>query len=150
MVGKTKHATAAQKKRMSRISALPCLPCLIENMIRASTVQHVTEGYRRLGHDYTYGSCEWHHQGYKVDGLSACTKQQLMGILGPSFAHGRRAFEERYGDERYVLVPLMDFILAKNTWNIQDQIDAKDEWEKLYMANQVSRGTSRDRPSTAK
>ena len=150
MVGKSKPATAAQKKRMSKIAALPCLPCLTQNMIRASTVQHVTEGYRRLGHDYTYGSCPWHHQGYKVDGLTAHTKQQLMGILGPSFAHGRRAFEERYGDERYVLVPLMDFILDLKTWNISDQIAARDQWERLYKVNLVSRGTSSGKVDTAK
>ena len=136
MVGKTKYVTKEQKKRMDKIAALPCLPCLIEGKSRASTVQHVTEGFRRLGHDYTYGSCPWHHQKIKDSGYVAYTDQQITGLLGPSFASGRRAFEERYGDERYVLIPLQNWMLNASKWNQQAEIDARNEWQKLYLANQ--------------
>ncbi len=91
----------------------PCLPCLLSTYkIRLPTVQHVVAGMKRTGQ--TYSSCDWHHLGCNGD----FSKQEMMGLLGPSFAHGRKPFEAVYGTEQ-VLVKVQDFLVAwyrKDPW----------------------------------
>jgi hypothetical protein len=106
-----------------------CLLCLLKRQERRGTVQHVTEGGRRLGHDYTYSSCPWHHQGVKEHGWSM---QEMMGALGPSFAHGRKNFEEVYGDERNVLVRLQDWVLARSYFT---DGELQEKWIELKRAH---------------
>lgn len=77
----------------------PCLPCLLDTgRMRLPTIQHVSRGYKRLGHGYTYPACEWHHLGLPPS------------IGGPSLANGRRPFEAHYGPEEF-LVRLADYML---------------------------------------
>ena len=47
------------------------------------------------------------------------TKKEMGLILGPSLAQGRKLFEERYGDEVEVLLPLQDQVIiwfAEDPW----------------------------------
>jgi len=109
MVGKTKPPTTEEQRRLDTLkNHCPCLPCLlIAREPRLPTIQHVVKGMKRLGHKQTYSSCIWHHMGLTED----WTRQELMGKLGPSLAHGRRTFEAYFGSETLVLVPLQDFVL---------------------------------------
>lgn len=102
-----------------------------------TTQQHVTEGGRRLGEEYSYGSCEYHHLGKQIEGWS----RQQMYHYGPSFAHGRKSFEERYGDERYILVRVQDMLCELQKaggWTTApiDALDgAKRYWRDLRRMN---------------
>jgi len=114
MVGKTKSATKDQKGRMATIKELPCLPCILGlhgapafYKPMRSTVQHVVEGMKRLGHDFTYGSCAWHHLGECLPGWD---RQQMGGQFGPSLAWGKRTFQGFFGTERR-LVSLQDELI---------------------------------------
>ena len=122
-----KSPTKAEKARMDAIEW--CLPCLLNQRQRQATIQHVTEGGRRLGHMYTYGSCPWHHQGMTENDLN---NQQMTGMLGPSFAHSRKTFEDWYGDERDVLVKLQTWVLNNDYsqfWRLHEK------WQLLRSAN---------------
>ena len=119
--------TKAEKARRDAIEW--CLPCLINQRQRVATIQHVTEGGRRLGHMYTYGSCTWCHLGM-TDG--DYNNQDMTGFLGPSFAHSRKTFEEFYGDERDVLVKLQTWML-NNDW--QPYWRLHEKWQLLRSAN---------------
>lgn len=129
MAGKAKPPTKAQQQRMAVIAEVGCLPCLINRQERQATIQHVTAGGRRLGHDYTYGSCVWHHLGTKEQGWS---RQEMSGILGPSFADGRRYFEEVFGDERDVLVRLQDWVLDRSYFQ---SVELQEKWIELKRAH---------------
>ena len=95
------------------IGNIPCVPCiLVRSMIRLPSVQHVVEGRKRLGHQVTYSSCEWHHFGMCFDTM---TRQSMIGMLGPSLAHGKRTFQEFFGAE-LLLVEIHDFI---SDWFVQ-------------------------------
>lgn len=100
MVGKTKRATADEARRMTVLKEnVPCLCCLIDTArIRLPTIQHVTRGRKRLGHGFTYPSCEWHHLALPPD------------VGGPSLADGRKPFEAHYGPEEF-LVRMADYCL---------------------------------------
>lgn len=103
MVGKTQAATRAQKARMDQIKMnCGCLPCLLKNLANVHcTVQHVVEGGKRLGHDFTYGSCLWHHMG---------PEYAENRMPGPSLANNKREFVAAFGTERQ-LVQTQDFML---------------------------------------
>lgn len=119
MVGKAIPATKAQKDRMDTIANYcGCLPCILENTLnRHTTIQHVTECRKRLGHDATYGACTWHHFG------------QLPRMHGPSLAGGMKPYRERYGPER-LLVELQDYVL---------ELFAEDPWPEYDMPVSVGR-----------
>jgi hypothetical protein len=92
-----------------------CLPCLLVGITDVhTTIEHVTEAGRRVGgeeqHQHTIGLCEWHHFARLHGGL---TRQQASGIHGPSLAWGRKTFEEFFGDELKVLIPVQDFMLEQ-------------------------------------
>jgi len=93
MVGRTKAATADEKRRMTVLKEnVPCIPCLLEHgQISLPTIQHVSRGYKRLGHGATYSACSWHHFGYPPS------------VGGPSLADGRRPFEAHYGPEEFLV-----------------------------------------------
>ena len=114
---------------MDLIAGMGCLPCRLSRHDRQATVQHVTAGGRRLGHAYTYGSCPWHHQAVTENGH---TNQEMLGMLGPSFAHSRREFEATYGDERDVLVRLQTWVNERKEfywWELHEQ------WDHLQRTN---------------
>jgi Recombination enhancement, RecA-dependent nuclease len=124
-----KKPTTNEKLRMDLIAQLGCLPCRLQRMDRQATVQHVTEGGRRLGHAYTYGSCPWHHQ---VKTENDMTNQEMIGLFGPSFAHSRREFEATYGDERNVLVRLQTWV---NQHPSHYYHELHGQWEHLQRTN---------------
>ena len=136
MVGRAKPPTKAEKARMTFLKEhMPCLPCLLAvNMPRMPSVQHVVEGMKRVGHMYTYSSCEYHHFGIYNQGAA----QDNYGKLGPSLAHGKRTFQEFFGSER-VLVHIQDRFYAtykKSPWfdyDVPENVRAKarHEWDKL-------------------
>ena len=119
MVGKTKAPTADEKRRMTTLKEnVPCIPCLVvTNKIRLPSIQHTVHGMRRDGHQSTYSSCDWHHFGHPLEnwqslpGAAGGPKQATSGLLGPSFAWGRRPFESFFGPER-VLVTIASRLIA--------------------------------------
>ena len=112
MVGKTRKATAKQKKRMETIKVLGCVACLLDGVLdRHATVHHILAGgigSKRLGHDFTIGLCDWHHQATCNRGLSLSA---MCSKWGPSLAHSPRKFVEQYGSERELL-EIQNFILG--------------------------------------
>ena len=112
MVGKSKTATPAEKKRMGQIKGLGCIACLLNNWPDVQCeVHHVVEGNRRLGHSHTMGLCLWHHRG-EIDPSFGYSRQEMGGMLGPSYAHGSRYFAEVFGDQA-TLVAVQDYILGR-------------------------------------
>ncbi len=119
MVGKTKRATKAQKKRMEAIKVTGCIACLLEGILdRQATVHHMLKGgigSERIGHDATLGLCKWHHQADCNNGLGLAA---MVSGWGPSLAMGSKPFVARYGSER-LLLEVQDFVLqafASDPW----------------------------------
>jgi len=114
MVGHTEKQTRDEAARMTAMSYQGCIPCMIDrwNDVPA-TVQHVTDGGRRLGHRDTYKSCPWHHLG-QVDEAFYGSVKRMTEVRGPSFAHDKPAFEARYGSE-LELVQIQD-ALVREYW----------------------------------
>lgn len=111
MVGKTKTPTADEKRRMTILKEhVSCIPCLLLlDKVRLPSIQHTVSGMTRDGHEHTYSSCDWHHFGYPLEqwqhlpGAAGGAKQATSGLLGPSFAWGRRVFEASFGSERLLV-----------------------------------------------
>ena len=78
-------------------------------------VHHLTSGGRRRGWQYSIGLSPWHHRGLTQAGVSA---QTMIGKLGPSFAHGRRAFAAHFGsDDRLLKIQnIMLEMYLENPW----------------------------------
>lgn len=117
MVGKTPRVLKDERERLRKIKVFcGCLPCLLRGHLdRWTTIEHVTESGRRVGiesdqHANTIGLCLWHHFGVCDPGLQ---KAQMRRELGPALAHGRRPFEEYFGDEVKILIPVQNFLLAQ-------------------------------------
>lgn len=86
-----------------------CIPCRLVDPVNhvLATVQHVTEGYKRLGHWATYGCCTWHHFG------------EPPQRPGPSLAINRREYRATFGSE-LLLVNLQDWLIDQyrmRPWN---------------------------------
>lgn len=119
MVGRTKKPTKEEKKRMTILKEhVPCIPCLlVVNKIRLPSIQHTVSGMTRDGHLSTYSSCDWHHFGHPLEswqnlpGAAGGAKQATSGLLGPSFAWGRRPFESFFGPES-LLVTIASRLVA--------------------------------------
>jgi len=89
---------------------IPCLPCLLAiGKIRLPEVHHLVSGMRREGHDKTIALCEWHHQRIKPDDRP---EQEIMSILGPSLAQGKRTFALYFGTEQQLL-KVQDWLLKQ-------------------------------------
>ncbi len=147
MVGKTPRIRKDERERLDTIKLYcGCLACLLTGHLdRHTTIEHVTERGRRVGseleqHWNTVGLCTWHHFGACDSGQQ---KHQMGGELGPSLAHGRHNFEEFFGDEVKVLIPIQNFMLAlfaEQPWpeySVPRQIvrDVRSEWIDLNHAN---------------
>jgi len=125
MVGKTAPIRNKDRIRFQVIREhTGCICCLIElrdagyEEISLTTIEHVTDRGRRLEdeHQATIGLCPWHHLGVPWSGMQS---RDMTGTLGPSLANGRRPFEEHYGDEVHVLLPLQDELIimfAADPW----------------------------------
>ena len=110
MVGKSKPASAAEKKRMSLIKREAwCIPCILNFTPDrpATTIQHVVDGYR-LGHSHSYGCCGWHHQAILEN---EWTVQDMLRHFGPSLAHGSKDFARAWAKEAD-LVKLLDYLIG--------------------------------------
>lgn len=147
MVGKTPRIRKDDRQRFEIIKMYcGCLPCLlIGHLDRHTTIEHTTNAGRRVGegsdqHQNTVGMCLWHHFSVCDPGLQ---KQRMIGEFGPSLAHGRKTFEQFFGDEIEVLLPVQDFLLARfadTPWpeytmrrNVAQQ--TRDKWIDLNYAN---------------
>ena len=95
MVGKTEPHLMQDRVRFEIITTYcGCLPCLLMAVTNVhATIQHVVEG-KRLGHQFTYGSCTYHHLGIYHPPYPSIER------LGPSLFDGRKPFEEHFGSER--------------------------------------------------
>ena len=133
MVGKTAPIRKQDAERMQTIHQYcGCLPCLLMGYVDVhTTIEHVTERGRRVGgdeqHQHTIGLCTFHHFGWQ---WRQQTRQQTSGERGPSLAWGRRAFEEFFGDEVEVLIPVQDMLLA--------EFEARP-WPEYHVPREVSR-----------
>lgn len=117
MVGKTPRILKDERERLRIIKIYcGCLPCLLRGHLdRWTTIEHVTENGRRVGvesdqHANTVGLCMWHHFGVCDPGLQ---RDPMTRELGPALAHGRYAFEEVFGDEVKILIPVQNFLIAQ-------------------------------------
>lgn len=125
MVGKAKTPTAQEKRRMTVLKEnIPCVPCLMLRKNRLPSIQHTVSGMTREGHLSTYSSCDWHHFGHPLPnwetlpGSIGGANQACSGLLGPSFAHGRKPFESFFGKES-LLVAIASRLVAsfeKSPW----------------------------------
>ena len=130
MVGKTQPATKAEAERMHQVKYYTgCIPCLLSPrpiLNVHATVQHVKEGNKRLGHQYTYAVCGYHHFGHNPK------------MFGPSLALNSREYAEVFGTERQ-LVSVQDFALSllsqMGWWEFEMPINAGEQireyWVKL-------------------
>lgn len=157
MVGNTVPITRKDRQRFTIIREnCGCLCCLLVGWLDVhTTIEHVTDAGSRLGHSDSLGLCEWHHFGTRKHGahtLSARSLQNMIGEFGPSLAHGRKPFEEFYGDEVTVLLPIQNYLLdrfAADPWpeyNLPGKvaIDTRNEWIDL---NHATAQSSSIRPS---
>ena len=117
MVGKTPRILKDERERLRIIKIYcGCLPCLLRGHLdRWTTIEHVTENGRRVGvesdqHANTIGLCMWHHFGVCDPGQQC---EPMRRELGPALAHGRYAFEEVFGDEVKILIPVQNFLIAQ-------------------------------------
>lgn len=117
MVGKTPRVRKDERERLETIKIYcGCLPCLLRGHLdRWTTIEHVTENGRRVGiksdeHKNTIGLCMWHHFGVCDPGQQ---KAMMTAELGPALAHGRKPFEEYFGDEVKILIPTQNFLLSQ-------------------------------------
>lgn len=82
---------------MGRIAREGCICCLIRlGTHEPTTVHHITDCGRRLGHLFTIPLCPWHHQGYCRPGK---TSKVMAQIFGPSLAKSKTDFERVFGTE---------------------------------------------------
>ena len=107
----------ADSDRLTSIKESGCILCLlVTGKTRPCDCHHLTAGSRRRGHQYTLGFCEYHHRGLIPDGH---TKQSISGLLGFSYAWGRRGFQAFFGSDD-LLLKIQNLILEhfnKSPWN---------------------------------
>jgi len=91
----------ADLARMKAIKESGCILCLLAHgKTCPPDVHHLTSGSRRRGHQATIGACPFHHRGLVPD---EHTKQSMSGLVGPSYAWGRRGFAEFFGNDDLLL-----------------------------------------------
>lgn len=125
----------ADSDRMAQIKESGCIcTVLLHRKSVPPDVHHLTAGGRRLGHQATIGLSPWLHRGIQSGGMST---QEMMGMFGPSLAHGKREFERFWGSEAGLL-DIQNVILGhfeKSPW-IDYRIpyvvasEAQDLWQR--------------------
>lgn len=101
--------------RSADIRRLPCLLCEIEGVRQPNrtTEHHCNEqelaGHKRVGDHASIPACEWHHQGYCVDGMDV---DEMTHIYGPSLKHNQKQFRYAYGRDEQ-LIELTNMKLAR-------------------------------------
>ncbi len=136
VVGATPRIRKNDRQRFETIKLYcGCLPCLlVGHLDRHTSIEHVTDAGFRIGkdssqHEASVGLCMWHHYGRSNSGQQT---QRMIGEFGPSLAHGRTPFEEFFGDEVNVLIPVQDFLL---------QQFADKPWPEYHMRREVAQQT---------
>ena len=85
---------------MEMLPQVGCICCLsygiINNWVQ---IHHITEGGKRLGHDYTLPLCYFHHEGIPPEGMSV---EQAEEKVGPSLK-SKKKFNEVFGGELVLL-----------------------------------------------
>lgn len=97
-------ASKADIRRFQRLAEMGCIVCKTKGWFVPAQVHHIVDkGYRRLsgGHESTLPLCPWHHQGQCIDAL---TQAHMVEHFGPSLALNKRAFVQKFGTERELLV----------------------------------------------
>lgn len=90
----------SDSSRMQAIKDSGCICCLlVAGKTQAPDVHHLTSGSRRRGHTATIGLCPYHHRGH----LNGTPKQVMSGLVGPSYAWGRRGFQAFFGTDELLL-----------------------------------------------
>ena len=99
MVGRTKPRNKEEQERIEFVKHyMGCAPCILVNYSNSPcNYNHICEGRKRLGHMFGYGSCAY-HDVFHVNWDKRST-QSMIGQLGPSLGHGKKPFEEVFGDE---------------------------------------------------
>ena len=142
VVGQTAAISSFHRHRFEVIKEYGgCVCCLLMGYtdIHAS-IEHVTERGRRKGsgseqHSWTIGLDKWHHFGHCWSGQN---RQKMIGMVGPSLAHGRKYFEEYFGEEE-ILVKIQDLIVKRydespwEPYNIPAELvrESRDYWIRL-------------------
>jgi len=107
----------ADLDRMAAIKASGCILCLlVTGKTCPPDVYHLTTGGRRRGHQTTIGACPYHHRGLIPEGH---TKQFISGLLGYSYAWGRKGFQECFGSDD-LLLKIQNLVLKhfnESPWN---------------------------------
>lgn len=86
---------------MGKVAAYGCVACQIRlGVHEPTTVHHITDCGRRMGHLFTIPLCPWHHQGYVKPGK---TSAKMEAIFGPSLAKNKTDFERVFGTELELL-----------------------------------------------
>lgn len=97
-------STKADLRRYEKLMRVGCIACHIDGRYAIGDVHHsVHNGYRRLsgGNKSTMILCLWHHRGYVPEGY---TVESASEVFGPSLFHESKAFHDRYGDQRQLLI----------------------------------------------
>lgn len=95
------HATIAEKQWMGKIAAMGCIACKMRlGTHEPTTVHHITDSGRRLGHMFTIPLCPFHHQGYIKPGM---TGKRMEQTFGPSLAKSKAEFVRVFGTELELL-----------------------------------------------
>ena len=93
--------TAEQKRRWGLIRASGCLICReVYGHLERAEIHHVLRGGLRLGHDWTYGACEWHHRGIWPAHLDP---ERMESICGPSMARTPKAYRHEFGNDEWLV-----------------------------------------------
>jgi hypothetical protein len=145
MVGQTDPITRQDRERFTIIKQhCGCLCCLLMGWLDVhASIEHITEAGRRRGHRASLGLCGWHHFGTCHRGRH---KPEMTRDFGPSLANGRKPFEEYFGDELEILLPIQNYLLdrfAADPWpeyNLPGNvaIDTRNRWIELNHATAQS------------
>lgn len=93
---------------MGKVAAFGCVACKIRlGTHEPTTVHHITDSGRRLGHMFTIPLCPWHHQGYLKPGKSGKVMEQ---IFGPSLAKSKAEFTRVFGTELELLAKVQSWL----------------------------------------
>lgn len=127
MVGATAHIRKQDRERFETIKVYCGCLCnlLMGYPNRTCTIEHITVSGRRVGdgsdqHQHTIGLSAWNHLGHTDEGVA---RRIMDARYGPSLADGRRLFEEFFGDELLVLLPVQNYLLklfAETPWGEYD------------------------------
>lgn len=92
---------AEESKWMGKVAAFGCIACKLRlGTHEPTTVHHITDSGRRLGHLFTIPLCPWHHQGIIKYGA---TGKKMEAVFGPSLAKSKAEFVRVFGTELELL-----------------------------------------------